>query len=211
MRGPLRWEPCLCLKPLPSRLTAPITRCFPKPESREINRLLLISFRLARASGGELRQPARPAALHAPPGQRVPDLVARSLSAMVLSSLLDRKPGPLRPLVARRRYPRRISGWSTLRRADEPIGFCSRPFLSVVAQEREDLRGPLGRLLERRPVPAVVEKHEARVGNVVEDRDADLEGHHPVVSPVDQRTGAWMPASLVCSRAAGSPIAGALR
>jgi hypothetical protein len=55
-------------------------------------------------------------------------------------------------------------------------------------QEREYLQGPLGRLLERRPVPAVVEKHEVPIGNVVEDRDADLEGHHPVVVPVDVRT-----------------------
>jgi hypothetical protein len=53
--------------------------------------------------------------------------------------------------------------------------------------EREDLRGPLGRLLERRPVPAVVEQHEARSGDVVQRRDADLEGHHPVVPPVDQQ------------------------
>jgi hypothetical protein len=36
---------------------------------------------------------------------------------------------------------------------------------------------------------AIVEKHEARVGNMVENRDADLEGHHPVVSPVDQEDG----------------------
>ena len=56
-------------------------------------------------------------------------------------------------------------------------------------QEREDLRGPLGRLLEGRPVPAIVEQHEARVGDVVEDCDADLEGHHPVVAAVDQQDG----------------------
>jgi hypothetical protein len=36
-------------------------------------------------------------------------------------------------------------------------------------------------------VPAVVEKYQARVGNVVQDGDADLEGHHPVVAPVDQQ------------------------
>ncbi len=61
--------------------------------------------------------------------------------------------------------------------------------LSTALEEREYLRGPLGRLLEGRPVAAVVEEHEARVGNVVEDRDADLEGHHPVVPPVDQEDG----------------------
>ena len=36
---------------------------------------------------------------------------------------------------------------------------------------------------------AVVEQHEVPIGNVVEDRDADLEGHHPVVAPVDQQDG----------------------
>jgi len=36
-------------------------------------------------------------------------------------------------------------------------------------------------------VAAVVEKHEARVGDVVEDRDRDLERHHPVVAPADQQ------------------------
>ena len=40
-------------------------------------------------------------------------------------------------------------------------------------QEREDLRGQLGRVLEERPVPAVVEQYQARVSNVVEDRDPD--------------------------------------
>jgi hypothetical protein len=42
-------------------------------------------------------------------------------------------------------------------------------------------------------VAAVVEQHEARVGNVTEDRDADLERHHPVVSPVDQQDRRLMP------------------
>jgi hypothetical protein len=47
--------------------------------------------------------------------------------------------------------------------------------------------GLFGRLLERRPVAAVVEKHEARVGDVVEDRDRDLERHYPVVLLADQQ------------------------
>ena len=34
---------------------------------------------------------------------------------------------------------------------------------------------------------AVVEQHQARVGNVVQDRDADLERHHPVLPAVDQQ------------------------
>ncbi len=52
----MRWEPRLCLKPLPSRLTAPVIACFPDPESRNINRLLLISFHLARGHfAGEAR------------------------------------------------------------------------------------------------------------------------------------------------------------
>jgi len=46
---------------------------------------------------------------------------------------------------------------------DHPIG---QPSLSVAPQEREYLRGPLGRLLERRPVTAVVEQHEVSIGDV---------------------------------------------
>jgi hypothetical protein len=46
-----------------------------------------------------------------------------------------------------------------------------RTVLSIALEEGEDLRGPLGRLFEGRPVAAVVEEHEARVGDVVEDRD----------------------------------------
>ena len=42
-------------------------------------------------------------------------------------------------------------------------------------------------------MPPVVEQHELLIGNVVEDADRDLEGHHPVVPPVDQETGGWMP------------------
>ena len=38
-------------------------------------------------------------------------------------------------------------------------------------------------------MPAIVEQHEARIGDVVEDRDRDLEGHHPVSPPVDQQDG----------------------
>lgn len=49
-----------------------------------------------------------------------------------------------------------------------------RPQLSVAAQERKDLRGLFGRLLERVPVPAVVEQDEARVGDMVQDGDADF-------------------------------------
>jgi len=47
-------------------------------------------------------------------------------------------------------------------------------------------------------VPAVVEKHEARVGNVVEDRDVDLEGNHPVVAPVDQQSGHLYVGEVLC-------------
>ena len=61
------------------------------------------------------------------------------------------------------------------------------PALSIPLQEGEDLGSPLGGLFEGRPVTAVVEQDEARVGDVVEDRDRDLEGHHPVVAPVDQQ------------------------
>src|ERR1700730_16534540 len=66
---------------------------------------------------------------------------------------------------------------------------CPYPALSIPLEEREELGGPFGGLLEGRPVAAIVEQHEARVGDVVQNRDADLEGHHPVVAPVDQEDG----------------------
>jgi hypothetical protein len=70
--------------------------------------------------------------------------------------------------------------------------------LSIALEEGEDLRGPLGRLFEGRPVAAVVEKHEARVGDVVEDRDRDLEGHHPVIAPVNQQDGRLDLGEVLC-------------
>jgi hypothetical protein len=36
-------------------------------------------------------------------------------------------------------------------------------------------------------VPTVVKKHEVPIDNVVQDRDAALEGHHSVVPRVDQQ------------------------
>ena len=45
---------------------------------------------------------------------------------------------------------------------------------------------------------AVVEKREARVGDVVEDRDRDLEGHHPVIAPVDQEDGRLDLGEVLC-------------
>src|SRR6266436_8050913 len=73
-----------------------------------------------------------------------------------------------------------------------------RTVRSVAPQEREHLRGPLARLLEGRPVSAVVEKYQARVGDVVEDRDADLERHHPVVAPVDEEDGRLDAGEVLC-------------
>jgi len=66
------------------------------------------------------------------------------------------------------------------------------------------LRGPLGRLLEGGQWAAIVEKHEARVGYVVQDRDADLERHHPVVPPVDQQDGRLDAREVLCL-VGGSP------
>ena len=68
--------------------------------------MVLIAFRLARAT--RARQFARGSSGNPrgrPPGipnprRRVPDLVARPLSAQALSHLLDRKPYLLRPLAA---------------------------------------------------------------------------------------------------------------
>src|SRR3984893_5749394 len=80
---------------------------------------------------------------------------------------------------------------------------------SVTPQEGEYLRAPLGRLLEGRPVPRSIERHEARVGNVVQDRDADFERHHLVVAPGLARRAPGCRRGRACSGAARSPIAGA--
>jgi hypothetical protein len=91
---------------LPIRLRPPATSCFPEAESRDLNHLVLIRFRPARAtrarrftkgSSGNLR--GRPRGIRNP-RRRVPDIVARPLSAQFLSNLLDRKPHLLRPLAA---------------------------------------------------------------------------------------------------------------
>jgi hypothetical protein len=53
------------------------------------------------------------------------------------------------------------------------------------------------------PVPAVVEQYEARIGNVVEERDADLEGHHRTArEPVGRAP--LCPRGPVCSRDPGA-------
>ena len=52
--------------------------------------------------------------------------------------------------------------------------------------------------LERRPVPGVVEQHEVPIGNVVQDRDADLEGRHPVVPAMDQQDGRLDAGEVMC-------------
>jgi hypothetical protein len=36
------------------------------------------------------------------------------------------------------------------------------------------------------------------IGNVVQDRNADLEGHHPVVSPADQEDGRLDDGEVLC-------------
>jgi hypothetical protein len=80
------------LRPAPSR--------FPKPESNNFKHLILIPFGLARATreaeGSSGNPCGRPRGIRNP-RRRVPDLVARPLSAPALSKLLDRKPYLLRP------------------------------------------------------------------------------------------------------------------
>ena len=66
----------------------------------------------------------------------------------------------------------------------------------ITPQEREDLGGPSGGPFEGWPVPVVVEQHEVPVGNVVQDCDADLEGHYPVIASVDQQDGRLDPGEL---------------
>ena len=87
--------------PLPSRY-----QLFPKPEIRESQQLGPDPFlprgrdargRFAKGSSGNPR--GRPPGIPNP-RRRVPDLVARPLSAQALSDLLDRKPHLLRPLAA---------------------------------------------------------------------------------------------------------------
>jgi Family of unknown function (DUF5681) len=65
--------------------------------------LLLISFRLARDTRGRFAKGSSGNPRGRPPGirnprRRVPDLLARRLSAKALADLLDRKPHLLRPL-----------------------------------------------------------------------------------------------------------------
>src|ERR1051326_4615872 len=64
-----------------------------------------------------------------------------------------------------------------------------QPSRSVALQKRENLRGPFLWLLEGRPVAAIVEQNEARIRDVIKDRDRDLERHHAIVAAVDQQDG----------------------
>ena len=100
----LRLEPALCRKLLPIPLCRPARRCFPKATSRYLNHLVLIPLRArdphGRFAKGSSGQSAGPTARIRNPRPRVPDLVARPLSAQALSDLLDRKPHLLRPLIA---------------------------------------------------------------------------------------------------------------
>src|SRR5216684_267394 len=100
-------EPHLCRKSLPIRLRRPVIACFPDPESRNLNHLVLIPFRPPRArdAGGRFAKGSSGNARGRPrgipnPRRRVPDLVARPLSAQALSDLLDRKPHLLLPFAA---------------------------------------------------------------------------------------------------------------
>jgi hypothetical protein len=48
------------------------------------------------------------------------------------------------------------------------------------------------------PVAAIVEKHEVPIGDVVQNRNADLERHRPVVPPVDQQDGRLDAGEVLC-------------
>ena len=89
---------------MPTRLGSPVVACFLDLEPRNLNDLILIPFsgsardargRFAKGSSGNPR--GRPPGSRNP-RRRVPDLVARPLSARALSDLIDRKPHLLRPL-----------------------------------------------------------------------------------------------------------------
>jgi hypothetical protein len=82
-----------------------ISCCSSDPESKNLNNLVLIAPVLARdargrfAKGSSGNPRGRPRGIRNP-RPRIPDLVARPLSAQALSDLLDRKPHLLRPLAA---------------------------------------------------------------------------------------------------------------
>ena len=88
---------------MPIRIRRPVLSCSPGQELRNLKNLLLIPLardargRFAKGSSGN--PSGRPLGIPNP-RRRVPDLVARPLSAPALSDLLDRKPHLLRPLAA---------------------------------------------------------------------------------------------------------------
>jgi hypothetical protein len=78
---------------------------FPEPDSKNLNNLVLIARGRARDARGRFAKGSSGNPRGRPPGirnpkRRIPDLVARPLSAQALSALLDRKPQLLRPLAA---------------------------------------------------------------------------------------------------------------
>src|SRR5262249_39807725 len=59
----------------------------------------------------------------------------------------------------------------------------------ITLEKGEYLCCVLLRFLERWPMAAVVEEHQARVSDVVEDGDAYLKGDHAVIPPMDEEHG----------------------
>src|SRR5437870_378532 len=60
---------------------------------------------------------------------------------------------------------------------------------SLTTQKGEYLGRVLLRFLEWWPMAAVVEEHQARVGDVVEDGDTHLKGDHAVIPSMDEEHG----------------------
>jgi hypothetical protein len=113
--GPGLVNPAAEIGRIATRLIMPCIPCLIDTKWRNINNLILILFRLTRATRpgrcarGSSGDPLGRLCGIPDPKQRLPDLVARPLSAQVLSDLIDRKPHLLLLLAAQLLPPPLVS------------------------------------------------------------------------------------------------------